>query len=130
MIPLACCPLKRTPVNFANKIQLKTTLFHDFFCLVSSEANTLFLLKLIPEAYNFIKIETLTLVFSCEFCEILRTPISNNICERLLLSNRLRSCNFFGNASVHILLCTAWHRSTFVGMFDKYTVHCQKFQQN
>ena len=28
---------------------------------------------------------TSTQVFSCEYCEILRTPILNNICERLLL---------------------------------------------
>ena len=35
---------------------------------------------------NFIKIETLAQVFSCEFCEILRTPFLQNTSGRLLLS--------------------------------------------
>ena len=35
-------------------------------CLVS------FLIKIQPEACNFIKKETLTKVFSCKFCEILK----------------------------------------------------------
>ena len=37
-------------------------------------ARASFLIKLQAEAYNFIKKGTLAQVFSCEFCEILRTP--------------------------------------------------------
>ena len=34
-------------------------------------------MKLQAEAYNFIKKETLALVFSCEFCEISKDTFSN-----------------------------------------------------
>ena len=42
--------------------------------------------KYFSQACNFIKNETLTLVFSYEVCEISGTPVIKNICERLLLS--------------------------------------------
>ena len=38
-----------------------------------------------PEACNFIKKETLTQVFSCEFCEISKNTFLQNTSERLLL---------------------------------------------
>ena len=41
-----------------------------------------------PQACNFIKKETVTQVFSCEFCEILRTPFLENTSGRLLLTNQ------------------------------------------
>ena len=40
-------------------------------------------LRPVIEAFNFIKKETLALVFYCVFCE--NTPILKNICERMLL---------------------------------------------
>ena len=47
----------------------------------SSQENTLarasFLIKLQDEACNFIKKETLTQLFSCEFCEISKNTISD-----------------------------------------------------
>ena len=36
------------------------------------------LLEISPEACNFIKIETLTQVFSCEFCEISKNTFLQN----------------------------------------------------
>ena len=39
-----------------------------------------------PQACNFIKKETLTQVFSCEFSEFLRTPFFQNTSEELLLN--------------------------------------------
>ena len=45
-----------------------------------------------PQACNFIKKETLTQVFSCEFCEILIAPFLQNTFAHVLLSPRLR-CN-------------------------------------
>ena len=41
-------------------------------------AGVSFLIKLQGEACNFIKKETLAQLFSCEFCEILRTPFVQN----------------------------------------------------
>ena len=38
-----------------------------------------------PEAENFIQKETLAQLLSCEFCKISKTPILQNISERLLL---------------------------------------------
>ena len=37
-------PTKMNSRQFRQQIQLTTILFQDFFCMVSSEANTLFLL--------------------------------------------------------------------------------------
>ena len=44
-------------------------------------------------AYTFIKKESLTQVFSCEYCEILWTPILNNISELLLLEIKTSNLN-------------------------------------
>ena len=48
-------------------------------------ARVSFLIKLQAEAYNFIKNEPLAQVFSCEFCEILRTPFFSEHLRWLLL---------------------------------------------
>ena len=78
-----------------------------------------FLIKLQAEAYNFIKKQTLTQVFSYEFCEILRTPFLIEHLWWLLLNqghwfvkqelferHKPNICN--------VVRCFFWHQSSFL----------------
>ena len=44
----------------------------------------------VPQAYNFIKKETLAQMFSCEFCQISKNTFLQNNSGRLLLNILLR----------------------------------------
>ena len=58
---------------------------------LNSQGNTCarvsFLIKLQVSACNFVKKETLAQVFSCEFCEFLRTPFLTEHLRWLLLTS-------------------------------------------
>ena len=55
-------------------------LIGKYVCRVS------FLIKLLAWAFNFIKIETLAQLFSCEFCEIIKKPFFIEHCQWLILA--------------------------------------------
>ena len=109
-----CCPLVcywSVELQLCNQDGVLITILQDLLCSVSfhtehrsshrrcsikicvpkisqnSQENTCarvsFLIKL--QACNFVKKETMVQVFSCEFCEILRTPCLQNTSERLFL---------------------------------------------
>ena len=107
---LVCCPLKYE-LQLCNQDGVLITILQDLLCSVSFHtehrsshrrcsikicvpkisqnpqentcARASFLIKL--QACNFVKKETMVQVFSCEFCEILRTPCLQNTSERLFL---------------------------------------------
>ena len=107
---LVCCPLKYE-LQLCSQDGLLITILQDLLCSVSFHteyrsshrrcsikigvpkisqnsqenncARVSFLTKL--EACNFVKKETMVQVFSCEFCEILRTRCLQNTSERLSL---------------------------------------------
>ena len=70
-----------------HKIHRKTPVPETFFNKVAGlRPATLLKKRLWPEACNVIKKDTLVQVFSCEFCEISKTPFLQNTSERLLLN--------------------------------------------
>ena len=71
-------PTKMNSRQFRQQIHLTTILFQDF-CMVSSEANTLFLLSEMPEACNFIKKRLWHRVFPVNSPKCLRTTILKNM---------------------------------------------------
>ena len=77
-IPGDSCVQKQLPEVFCKK---KVSLEN----LQNSYENTCARVSFLIKACNFIKKETLAQMFSCEYCEISRTPSLQNTSGRLLL---------------------------------------------
>ena len=72
----------------------------------------------LPEAYNFIKKETLAQVFSCEFCKILRPPFLKEHLRWQLLTFTLLIFSIWSNVTFSLL-----NFSEMVSIFHKKMVH-------
>ena len=82
-----------------------------------------FLIMSQAKVYNFIKKETSTQVFSCEFYEILRTPFLQNTSGRLLLSVNYFSFYFKENLGTTWSFVTLCVKSK--GILTMFDYNCQ-----